>query len=145
SVSSSAPSSNPDSANPDNGNGNPPGAPVGAQDSDRACIGTARILKGNPDTIGRIGGLAGGTTVTPNSAAIIQQQFGVPKSDLRKYGPQVTGTLNGQPLFHGLSDIIGGKSPIPGMNVRDALRIKNRGNLILELPSAPIDMEKQQI
>jgi len=35
--------------------------------------------------------------------------------------------------FSGISDVIGGTSPIAGMNVRDALRQLNPGTLIVEL------------
>jgi hypothetical protein len=47
----------------------------------------------------------------------------------------VSATSNGQPLFNGISDIIGGVSPIPGMSVGDALITLNLRDLIIELPS----------
>lgn len=43
-------------------------------------------------------------------------------------------------MFSGVSDVIGGESPISGMNVRDALRQLNPVTLIIELPSADRDL-----
>jgi hypothetical protein len=41
----------------------------------------------------------------------------------------------GAPIFNGVTDVIGGRSPIPGMNVRDAIQVLNPNTLIIELPN----------
>lgn len=38
--------------------------------------------------------------------------------------------------FSGVTDVIGGRSPIPGMGVRDALQALNPNRLIVEIPGA---------
>jgi len=53
----------------------------------------------------------------------------------RPFIGQVSATSNGQPLFNGISDIIGGQSPIPGMSAGNALMTLYPGDLLIELPS----------
>jgi RHS repeat-associated protein len=103
----------------------------------KKCVGTARVLQGNPDLIGRQGGFPG-VTVAAGSAAVIPSQWGG-KSSLRGNTGSISGTA-GDTSFNGVTDVIGGQSPIPGTNVRDALQTLNPGDLILELPSASNDL-----
>lgn len=42
--------------------------------------------------------------------------------------------------FSSITDVIGGKSPIPGMNVRDALEALNPDMFIIELPGIQKDL-----
>ncbi len=102
---------------------------------------TARILQGNPATIGKIGGFPG-QPVTAGGAAVIPDQWGG-KARLRPNLGDISGQFQGAGgqavTFDGVSDVIGGKSPVPGMNVRDALQQRYPGDLIIELPGAPKD------
>ena len=100
----------------------------------KKCKGKARILGGNPNTVGKQGGFPG-VQVQPGSAAVIPQQFGTPKSGLAPDLGRISGTTAGGQSFTGVTDVIGGKSPIPGMNVRDALELLNPNLLIIELPT----------
>ena len=100
----------------------------------KKCKGKARILGGNPNTVGRQGGFPG-VRVQPGSAAVIPQQFGTPKSGLAPDIGGISGTTAGGQSFNGVTDVIGGKSPIPGMNVRDALELLNPNLFIIELPT----------
>jgi RHS repeat-associated protein len=107
----------------------------------KLCVGMARVLQGNPRLIGRVGGFPP-TVVAPDSAAVIPTQFGISKGQLTPHISRISGSLitpTGQTSFAGVSDVIGGRSPIPGMNVRDALRQTYPDRLIVELPSAPRD------
>jgi len=104
------------------------------------CVGTARILKGNPNLIGRTRGFS--TPVPANSAAVTPSQWGGSYPDLRQYGPSVTGTLNGAPLFQGIGDVIGNDKIA---NVRQKFQKENPGQLILELPSGPRDLGNQTV
>jgi hypothetical protein len=85
---------------------------------------TARILQGNAATIGKIGGFPG-RAVSAQGAAVIPDQWGgkaVLAPNLGGISGQFHGA-NGQSVsFDGVSDVIGGKSPIPDMNVRAALQ-----------------------
>src|SRR6185437_5930137 len=78
--------------------------------------------------------------VAAGSAAVIPSQFAGGKPWLLSNGGAISGSSNGVALFSGVTEVIGGTSPIPGMNVRDALMQMNPGDLILELPSATKDM-----
>jgi len=70
------------------------------------------------------------------TAAVIPQQFGVPTgAALAPYAAQISGTIGKAP-FSAVTDVIGGKSPIPGTNVRTALQQLFPGQLILEIPGA---------
>jgi len=106
------------------------------------CTGQARVLQGNARLIGRNGGFSTPNSPVPvaaGSAAVIPAQFGG-MSGLRPIIGSISATSNGVPLFSGVSDVIGGQSPIRGMGVRDALIQLNPGSLIVELPSASSDM-----
>jgi hypothetical protein len=49
----------------------------------------------------------------------------------------ITGSINGNSVtsnFTSVTDVIGGKSPIPGMSVRDALMKLNPGQFMVEVP-----------
>ncbi|MGH8549080.1 MAG: RHS repeat-associated core domain-containing protein, partial [Methylococcales bacterium] len=107
----------------------------------KICAGLARILQGNPSTIGQQGGFPG-LTVAAGSAAVIPQQFGFARaSGLKPFAGQISGTIGGGAAsFSGVTDVIGGKSPIPGTPVRDALQQLNPGTLIIELPSGTKDL-----
>jgi hypothetical protein len=132
-----------------NAHGNDAGSNASDSDSDmQTCVGPARILQGNANLIGKPGGLSGTKPipVTPHSAAFIPSQFGLDKPALRMNGPSISGTLNGQPLFSGLTDVVDNKySPVPGMTPQEALQYLNPGSLILELPSASQDMGTRQV
>ncbi len=105
----------------------------------KKCIGKARVLKGNPNLIGKQGAFPG-IKVAANSAAVIPQQFGVAKSTLTPLAGQISGVLGGQETFCGVTDVIGGRSPIPGVPVRDALQRLYPGLFIIELVSASADL-----
>ena len=100
---------------------------------EKTCSGSARVLAGNPALIGMQGGLAG-VLVAAGSAAIIPAQWGMTKGELAPYLAQIRGG-GAAGSFVGITDIIGGASPIPGVNVRDALQILYPGVLIIELPT----------
>ena len=109
--------------------------PSQAQTSMDACMGSGRGLSGNLALVGRSGGIPG-QTVEPGTAAVIPQQFGVPSgSALAPYAPNIFGVM-GSAWFSSATDVIGGKSPIPGVNVRTALQEIYPGQLILEIPGA---------
>jgi RHS repeat-associated protein len=116
------------------------------------CVGRARVIGGNPKTVGKQGGVPG-RTVAPNSAAATPQQWGFTSgSGFRNFpvagtvGAPISGYLANfvfgdinpnpggtQQNFNGITDVNGGASPIAGMNVRDALMYLNPGKLVLEL------------
>jgi hypothetical protein len=110
----------------------------GLCDDKKDCTGMARVLQGNPDTIGNPGGWSGQSVgninVSGGTAAVVTSQWGG-KGNLRPNIGAVRATYNGQPLFNGISDIVGGKSPIPGMTAGEALMNLYPGDLIIELPS----------
>jgi hypothetical protein len=100
----------------------------------KKCVGKARVLGGNPRTVGKQGAFPG-VVVNSTSAAVIPQQFAGSKGQLTPYIDQISGTtLDGSPIFDGITDVIGGKSPIPGTNVRDALADMFPDDVIVELP-----------
>ena len=106
----------------------------------KICFGTARVLGNSGNLIGRQGGIPG-QTEQPNTANVIPQQFGVQNgAQLAPVARDVFGTIfgaSGNMHFSGVTDVIGGKSPIPSLNVRAALERLNPGFLILELNAAP--------
>jgi hypothetical protein len=81
------------------------------------------------------------STVQPNTAAIIPYQFGGSrKADLRPYVGSINGRLTGvvggrtvTSTFNGITDVIDGASPIPGVPVRDALQQLFPNQLIIEV------------
>jgi len=108
---------------------------------DKTYVGKARVLKGNSATIGKPGGLSGNepVPVTAGSAAVDPAQWGGKKT-IRKNGNKIRGKIVGEEeCFNEITDVIGGKSPIPGTNVREALKKLNPGLLIIELPSGKKD------
>jgi RHS repeat-associated protein len=99
------------------------------------CVGKGRGLKGNPKLAGKQGGIPG-QTVRIGSAAIIPQQFGFSSgAALAPQASQISGTI-GTAQFSGVTDVIGGKSPVPGVNVRQYLQGRFPGQLIIEVPGA---------
>jgi RHS repeat-associated protein len=97
------------------------------------CTGTARVLQGNAALEGRAGGIPG-QTVQAGSAAVIPSQFGVASGGaLAPSAGAIHGTAGGVP-FTGVTDVIGGRSPTPGVNVRTVLQQRFPGQLILEIP-----------
>lgn len=109
--------------------------PSQAQTSVDACMGSGRGLSGNLGLVGHSGGIPG-QIVEPGTAAVIPQQFGVPSgAALAPYAPNIFGVI-GSAWFSSATDVIGGKSPIPGVNVRTALQEIYPGQLILEIPGA---------
>jgi RHS repeat-associated protein len=109
----------------------------------KICVGKARVLQGNAATIGKPGGFSTpkhSVPVTKSSAAVIPSQWGVDKAGLRPYLADISGKFSGGKSFTGLSDVIGGKSPDPNVNVRKYLQDHNPGNLILELPGLDQDL-----
>jgi hypothetical protein len=109
--------------------------PTEAPDAPITCSGSGRGLSGNSSLVGNQGGIPG-QTVQSGTAAVIPQQFGVSNgAALSRYASQINGTV-GQASFSAVTDVIGGKSPIPGTNVRTALQQLNPGQLIIEIPGA---------
>jgi hypothetical protein len=115
---------------PSNGPNNPnPHPPL------QICTGVGRGLSGNMALSGDQGGIPG-QTVEPGTAAVIPQQFGMTSGvGLAPYAPFISGAI-GSAKFSGVTDVMGGKSPIPGMNVRAALQQLFPGQLLLEIPGA---------
>lgn len=110
----------------------------------KICFGFARVLKGNSAFLNKpTYGAYPNVPITTNSAAAIPQQFGFSSSaEFAPYVDQISGSLgiDASIPISNISDTIGGKSPIPGMNVRDALQSLYPGLLILELPGAKHDL-----
>jgi hypothetical protein len=99
------------------------------------CTGVGRGLAGNPNLVGRQGGIPG-QTVQLNTAAVTPTQFNVPNgAALSPFAPYINGTV-GNARFNSITDVNGGKSPIPGVPVRLALQQLFPGQLILEIPGA---------
>ncbi len=114
------------------------------------CVGNARILEGNSDHISTAqepvhGGFGPRVLVTESSVAIDPVQFGGAdvhegKRIVRPYLGKISGYVDGQLIFDNVADVIGGDTPIPGMNVRDAMRHLHPDTLILELPGGDEDL-----
>jgi hypothetical protein len=99
------------------------------------CTGVGRGLAGNTNLVGRQGGIPG-QTVQLNTAAVTPTQFNVPNgAALSPFAPYINGTV-GNARFNSITDVNGGKSPIPGVPVRLALQQLFPGQLILEIPGA---------
>jgi hypothetical protein len=99
------------------------------------CTGVGRGLAGNTNLKGRQGGIPG-QTVQLNIAAVTPTQFNVPNgAALSPFAPYIHGTV-GSAYFNSVTDVNGGKSPIPGVPVRTALQQLFPGQLILEIPGA---------
>ena len=99
------------------------------------CTGVGRGLAGNTRLVGRQGGIPG-QTVQLNTAAVTPTQFNVPNgAALSPFAPYIHGTVGGA-SFNSVTDVNGGKSPIPGVPVRTALQQLFPGQLILEIPGA---------
>jgi hypothetical protein len=114
-----------------------PPNPQTATKPPRTCVGWARVLRGNPNHIGLPGAFPG-IKVAAYSAAVIPAQWGG-KALLARHLQSINGDFVGG-CFRGVTEVIGGKSPLPGVAVRDALQFLYPGSLILELPSAPQDL-----
>ena len=121
--------------------GNPPRPRPGDKpnpddpDKPNRCAGPARVLKGNQRTVWKQGGFPG-VLVAPGSGVIIPSQFGMTKGALAPYIGGISGTFpSGFPLFNGVTDVIGGESPIPGVGVRQALQDIYPDQFIVELPT----------
>ena len=107
---------------------NPPKPPSNL--APRLCSGSARVLQGNPDTVGKTGGF--GSTVQANSAAVIPAQWGGAKNlrgSLLLIGG-TAGTGNAAQTFHGISDTVG-STDVP--DVQTYLQNKYPNAVILEL------------
>ena len=115
------------------GNGGAQGNKPGTQ----VCTGKARALGNSGSLIGKQGAIPG-TIVQPGTAAVIPSQFGLVDNGtaLIPYTTAISGTV-GRLRFSGVSDVIGGKTPIPGMNVRAAMQVLNPGLLVIELYGQP--------
>ena len=108
------------------------------------CSGGTRALAGNPNLIGRQGGVPG-TTVTSGSTAAIPSQWGG-ITPLALLGDQVFGivavpSLGGVVAFKGVTDTVG-SSTVP--NVQQYLQNRFPGNLILELNNLPAKNDSGQ-
>ncbi|HEV2387691.1 MAG TPA: RHS repeat-associated core domain-containing protein [Candidatus Acidoferrales bacterium] len=109
-----------------------PAAGRGQCSQTKKCEGKARVLKGNPRTVGRPGGF--GTPVQAGSTAVSPNQWGG-KSVLGPVLGEISGVFPGtDQSFNGISDVIG-SNVVP--NVRDVLQTDNPGQLLLELPTGP--------
>jgi RHS repeat-associated protein len=113
----------------------------GTNSSTNTCSGSARVLQGNANTIGKPGGFSGPSVgtfpVTRQGAAIIPSQWAPTKSALRPYINQISGRFPQVRIsFRGLVDTIG-STDIP--NVQSYLMNKNPEKLIIELPGASQD------
>ncbi len=100
------------------------------------CNGSARILAGNANHIGKSGGFGPNHVISANSAAIITSLFGG-KGNVRPYISQVSGEVDGVEIFSNIADVVGGEIP-KGYehlgNVRRALQAIFPGKLVIELP-----------
>ncbi|MDA2924149.1 hypothetical protein MYX65_05750 [Acidobacteria bacterium AH-259-L09] len=78
--------------------------------------------------------------VAAGSIAIDPAQFGG-KGAVRPFLNQISGVVGEERIpFSGVTDVIGGPSPIPAMNVRDALKAifgKDGPVLLIELVTGP--------
>ena len=110
-----------------------------ASDSALRCEGKARVLQGNRSHLGVTGGFGEKVFINSCSAAVDPYQWGG-KEKLRPYLLEISGEVDGKIIFDNVAEVIGGKSPISGMNVRPALRALNPGSLILEIPSVAVDL-----
>lgn len=103
----------------------------------KTCYGFARGLAGNTRLYGKMGAF---DIVQPNTAAIIPYQFDQSrKAALAPYVKRISGQLTSRDgkrssWFRGITDVIDGTSPIPGVPVRDALQRLSPGQLIIEVP-----------
>lgn len=109
----------------------------------RICVGKVRVLGGNPNTIGKRGGVPG-IKVAPLSAAVIPPQFGANNgAGLAPYAASISGGVPLTfplfavvPVFSGVTDVIGSKNVPAGYdNIRDWLQDQYPNQPIIELPS----------
>lgn len=99
------------------------------------CTGTGRGLGNTGALAGNPGGIPG-VDVELGTAAVIPSQFGVQNgAALVPYAADISGIIGAAP-FSAVTDVIGGASPIPGMNVRTALQQIYPGQLIIEIYGA---------
>jgi hypothetical protein len=102
----------------------------------------ARVLTGNHRFIGRNTGAFGkGVTISSGSAAIIPSEFGMTRRELTPYVGQISGTVDGKPLFSGVSDKVDNKvvpaGGLPGMTTGQVFEYLNPGSIILEVQNPP--------
>jgi RHS repeat-associated protein len=103
-------------------------------DGKKPCLGTARVLEGNPDTIGEQGGFPG-VPVQDGTGAIAPEQFGYQSGGQMGgwLASQISGDLtlpDGSTVsFNGITDVIGGY-----LGVRQDLMDDYPGDFLLELP-----------
>lgn len=103
---------------------------------DKKCSGLGRGIGNNGHLAGLQGGIPG-VKVQLGTAAVDPAQFGVANgAALAPYASGIHGTIGGA-SFSGVTDVIGGKSPVPGMKVRAALESMYPGQLIIELNGEP--------
>jgi len=124
--------------------GHPPKPPSGL--APHICHGNARVLQGNPDTVGRRSGFdtqpstePPKITVPPNSVAVIPRQWGG-AGPLRPVLGSVFGTAgsgSSSESFNGIGDTIGSTDVA---NVQGVLMSKNPGVLILEFVNGAKDL-----
>ncbi len=114
------------------GQGGGPQAEAPAQ----TCTGVGRGLGNNGALVGNPGAIPG-VDVGLETAAVAPSQFGLPDTGaaLVPYAANISGEI-GSALFSSVSDVIGGASPIPGMNVRAALQEIYPGQLLVEIYGA---------
>jgi hypothetical protein len=109
--------------------------PPKPNNAQKQCTGVGRGLAGNTALVGLQGGIPG-QKVQLGTAAVIPQQFGFPTgAALGRYASNIHGTI-GKATFSSVTDVMGGKSPTPGLNVRTAMQQLFPGQLILEIPGA---------
>lgn len=103
--------------------------------SQKLCVGVARSLGNSGSLIGVQGGIPG-RTEQRGTANVDPMQFGFQNGGaIAPYAANISGEI-GTLSFSGVNDVIGGKSPIPGVNVRAALEELNVGLLIIEVNDA---------
>jgi len=121
------------------------------------CTGRARVLDGNPDTIGEQGGFPG-IPVRAGSAAVIPRQFtGFPNAGprLRSASFFISGVTASGQRFNGLSDTVGNKDPDflsaleqklgrrpTQLDAQNEIRNRDPGLLIIELIDGANDLRE---
>jgi RHS repeat-associated protein len=100
------------------------------------CRGPARVLQGNSNLIGRVGGFL--TPVTNHSAAIIPRQFGATGGSapawLRNIGPNVFGWTDSGQVFTGLTDVMNHREiSSTAVGAQTIIMGRDPGRLIIEI------------
>jgi hypothetical protein len=115
------------------------GGPRTPQTPTKTCNASARVLQGNPATVGLQGGIPG-VKVQAGSAAVVPSEFGVSNgAGLAPYALQISGYFPGTGVsFQGVTDVIGAapsQVPLGFSNIRQYLEFENPGQIIIELPT----------